>query len=337
MASYNFNFKDYSRPLRDMVHAKSKSKPVRQGLIFRLEDAEGWVGFGEVAPTPSHGSETIQQAREWAETKLYSMDSEDIDNIPAPYSCCQFAVHSAIAMIEEQKRTEPAPKGSISVALLLPGSDNVLKWLSRAIDEGFKVFKIKVGANQMNYEQEVVKSVIERLPAGCRLRLDANCRFDLKKTTAWMEFLEGKPIDFFEQPVPTQEIEDIVPLLDSFSTPIALDEAISTYEALDTYSEWPGPLVFKASIAGSPKHFAQWRAGNPNADIVFSSTFETAIGFHSVLRVLAQDPAKSRRVHGFGVNRFFPMSDRFTLHGSGPRIDFDAVDLAAMVKLWKSL
>lgn len=347
MASYSFEFKAYSRNLRAAVRGKQGKKPVREGLIIRLQDEAGRFGFGEVAPTPSHGSETFAEALAAARQLGLSITEDQIRNLPGHLSCFHFAIDCAITMLADETATRTQATGPqaqtlngkscATAALLLPAGDQALAWQKRGVRDGFKTFKWKIGSRMVNYERQIIKALLDALPPGGRLRLDANAQFDTHQTEKWLAFLEGKAIDFLEQPVPTPIVAELLPLMEQYNTPIALDEAISTYSTLEYFSEWPGPLVFKPSIAGAASLYPAWRNNNPRADVVFSSSFETAIGFQDILRLIASDPVSHSRVHGLGVNRFFPQSDRLSLHSQGPEIPLGSMGKAPMLNLWQQL
>ena len=62
---YNLQYRVYARPFEKPLVTAAGSWDVRQGIIVRIEDAEDRVGFGEVAPLPGFGTESLGNAEEW--------------------------------------------------------------------------------------------------------------------------------------------------------------------------------------------------------------------------------------------------------------------------------
>ena len=61
---YLFEFKRYCQPLQLPLRTAHGVWAKREGLIIRLEDESGAVGYGEIAPIPWFGSETLAEAEE---------------------------------------------------------------------------------------------------------------------------------------------------------------------------------------------------------------------------------------------------------------------------------
>ena len=68
---------------------------MREGIILRLVDEAGNVGWGEIAPIPWFGSETIEQALEFCYQQPSKLSQMLIFSIPDMLPSCQFAFESA--------------------------------------------------------------------------------------------------------------------------------------------------------------------------------------------------------------------------------------------------
>jgi o-succinylbenzoate synthase len=87
---------------------------------------------------------------------------------------------------------------------------------------------------------------------------------------------------------------------ETYGTPIALDESIANLQSLQDCHDrgWEGIYVIKPAIVGSPRRlqdFLQCHA----LDVVFSSVFETEVGYAAGLR-LAQNIGGWRAL-GYGT------------------------------------
>jgi O-succinylbenzoate synthase len=141
----------------------------------------------------------------------------------------------------------------------------------------YPVYKGKVGMDPFAAERKKLESWLERLPAGSRLRLDANGGLTLAEARQWLALCDrinrewpGK-IEFFEQPLPPEQYADLIQLSREFQTPIALDESVVGLEQLQAVhrSGWQGILVVKPSLMGSGLALRDYLSQHPGLDLVF--------------------------------------------------------------------
>ncbi len=64
---YRFEFRPYRRPFKRPLSTSHGIWDVREGIILRLTDETGQVGWGEIAPIPWFGSESLQQALDFCQ------------------------------------------------------------------------------------------------------------------------------------------------------------------------------------------------------------------------------------------------------------------------------
>ena len=92
---YQFNFRPYHRRFKQPLQTSHGIWDVREGIILRLSDETGRVGWGEIAPIPWFGSETFEQAWEFCQQLPPKITIADILSIPAELPACQFGFESA--------------------------------------------------------------------------------------------------------------------------------------------------------------------------------------------------------------------------------------------------
>jgi o-succinylbenzoate synthase len=195
-------------------------------------------------------------------------------------------------------------KRSPSIAALLPtGKPSINSWQTHH-DRGHRTFKWKIGVNPIDDEIQWFRELHQQLPRDCQLRLDANAGLTLAETRQWLNIFEQYPIEYFEQPLAVDQFAAMQTLGETYATPIALDESIANLQSLqDCYDRgWAGIYVIKPAIVGSPRQlqdFLQCHA----LDVVFSSVFETEIGYAAGLR-LAQNIGGQRAL-GYGTNHWW--------------------------------
>jgi len=89
------DIRPYRRPFRQPLQTAHGLWAVREGIILRFEDEQGQVIFGEIAPIPWFGTETLEQARAWCDRCPRHFSLEQIDDIPDSLPACQFGFGAA--------------------------------------------------------------------------------------------------------------------------------------------------------------------------------------------------------------------------------------------------
>ena len=64
---YKFDFRTYQRNFKPPLQTSHGIWDVREGIILRLVDKNGRIGWGEIAPLSWFGSETFEQALEFCQ------------------------------------------------------------------------------------------------------------------------------------------------------------------------------------------------------------------------------------------------------------------------------
>ena len=172
---------------------------------------------------------------------------------------------------------------------MLPAGEAALQAWRALWEVGRRTFKGKIGVAPIQQELDWLIRLVEALPQGSKLRLDANGGLTNTEANQWLAYCDHFGIEFLEQPLPPNQLPMMLQLSDQYQTPIALDESVATLQQLrNTYFQgWRGIFIIKPAIVGSPsqlKHFCQTHS----LDVVFSSVFETAIGRDAVLTLAAE-------------------------------------------------
>ncbi|MEM1367828.1 MAG: o-succinylbenzoate synthase [Cyanobacteria bacterium P01_H01_bin.15] len=295
-----FQWRPYRRRFRQPLTTAHGVWAVREGIILRAQTASGRISWGEIAPIPWFGTETIADAiancQKLAENPALSIED--------PCPATQFGWETLRGHLCPSSSIQPAPTISDCSWLLPSGSGALADW-SIGWGKGASTFKWKIGQEDLVQEQTLLSQLLEELPAPARLRLDANGGLTLSQARQWLQFLQNYPqVEFLEQPLPPTQFENLQTLEKDYSTRIALDESVATLEQLRACYEagWRGIFVIKAPLLGSPAKFREF-ARAKSLDLVFSSALEGPVA-RSVSLTLAQELG-SRRALGFGVNHWF--------------------------------
>ncbi len=328
---FSFAFCLYRRPFRQPLRTRYGLWFIREGILIRLTDPEtGQQGYGEIAPIPWFGSETLEQALAFCRQLPAELSEAQIKGIPATLPATRFGLECAWLACRD------------------PG------WLARdlcglswcgllgktAPADPYPAYKVKVGVDPVEQELTKLESWLEQLPPGSRLRLDANGGLTLAEARRWLALCDrlneewpGK-IEFFEQPLPPEQYAHLVQLSREYQTPIALDESVARLEQLQAVhrSGWKGILVVKPSLVGSCMALQAYLSRHLALDLVFSSALETPIGAWHGLVWAGSLQAKTAhpRALGWGVGELFQEGDPLTL------ITLSAQERAALLQaVWE--
>ncbi len=306
-------YRRYTLPFRAPVRTAHGVWAERTGLIVRLEDGAGRVGYGEVAPIPWFGTETVEEAEAALSVLGEWVKPEQLAAVPVKLGCLRFALAGAFGELGQDERLvkdNPSPP-YLAVAALLPAGRAALAQIGPKAELGFRTFKWKVGVGDIADELSLLDDVIGELPSGSKLRLDANGAWDRRQAGRWLERAAERPIEFIEQPCFAEasqgaaqcaRMEDALRgLAGDFPTPIALDESLVGAHDVERWlaADWPGIFVIKPALLGDPAPVLA-RLAAAKADVVFSSALETAVGAQAALQLAFAWAGKPRAL-GFGV------------------------------------
>jgi o-succinylbenzoate synthase len=288
-------YRPYRRRFIQPLRTQHGTWTDRDGIILRLQTPDG-IGYGEIAPIPWFGTETIDQAIAYLNALGDRPSQSQLAATPSTHPATQFALESANPTTWAIAAQISEPEPDRLCALLPAGAAAIAAW-SSLWEIGHRTFKWKIGVEPIEKELALFDQLRQSLPPIATLRLDANGGLDRDTAALWLGHCDrfGRSIEFFEQPLDPRDRSGLRALAQQFSTPIALDESVTQLAQLIDWSDWPGPIVIKAAIAGLP---SQLVAVCGNRSVVLSSVFETVIGRRSVL---ALDIGRDR-VLGFGVS-----------------------------------
>ncbi|HWA11121.1 MAG TPA: o-succinylbenzoate synthase [Opitutaceae bacterium] len=321
-------YRRYALPFRTPLRTARGVWSVRQGVTVRWEDAAGGVGYGEAAPVPDFGGETVEKDVAALARLGNRPTAESVAALPTELG----ALRNALAEASSSARGEAPKAGSfpdyLPVAALLPAGREALARVGPAAEMGFRVFKWKVGVGDAGDEIALLDDLCAALPSGARLRLDANGAWDRRLAERWLERCAERPIEHVEQPcfagasqggaLEAKSADLLLGLAGDYPTPLALDESLVNEGDIERWigAGWPGVYVVKPLLLGDLAGALE-RLGAAKAKVVFSSALETALGARTALRAaFAWAAAKpgSAAALGFGVWPLFA-DDRF----DGPR------------------
>lgn len=331
--SFRFDYRRYRLPFRTPMRAANRNWLEREGWIVRLEAEGAGIGWGEVAPIPEFGTEELEEDAEAVRVFGKSVTQAEIASIPGKLTCLRAGLQAAVSDASAGQTGDDARRVPefLPVAALLPSGRRVLAAAAPLVESGFRVFKWKVGVADLGDELGLLDDLLAAMPAGSKLRLDANGAWDRRQAERWLERCADRPIEFVEQPVaagaPGSE-DLLLGLAGDYPTPLALDESLVRAGDVDRWlgAGWPGIFVVKPSLFGGADG-ALGQLAAVKARVVFSSALETAVGARSALRTAFAWPGPQLAL-GFGVWPLFA-DPRFDGPAAAPfvrRTDVEQID-----------
>ncbi len=132
--------------------------------------------------------------------------------------------------------------------------EETIEDVKKALDEGFKAIKLKVGKGGIRKDLERIESVWKILPEGTSLRVDANQGWSLEEGKKILKEIEKRGIDIelLEQPLKRSMIREMSELRSITTIPIIADESARVTE--DVYK-------LKGCVDGV--NLKLWKAGDP--------------------------------------------------------------------------
>ena len=349
--SYRFEFRRYRLPLRMAVRTARGVMGEREGVIVRLETG-GASGFGEAAPLAGFGGETVEEIAAMCRSFGERVEGQMFDDVAASLGCLRNALAAARAEVgsgeaDEARRRVEDNAPYLPVAALVPAGRAAIAAIRAKAEAGFRTFKWKVGVGDGADELALLDDVCAVLPAGAKLRLDANGAWDRRQAERWLERCAERPVELVEQPCAVGalfsdpaargKVEDLLMgLAGNFPTPIALDESVAGDDDVARWLGvgWPGIFVIKLSLHADVDG-TLGRLAAAKAKVVFSSALETAVGARAALRRALAWPGEKRAL-GFGVWPLFTDA-RFDGPAAAPflrREDVERIDVEAA---WNAL
>lgn len=333
MEPVEFEFRPYRRSFQTPIRTAHGLWSHREGILLRLTQSTGAQSYGEIAPIPWFGSETLEQALRYCQDLPRQINPTHIDQIPRVLRATRFGLESAGSDLLN-RGTACDQSQPLSICGLLPTGDRALADWRVLWEQGYRTFKWKIGVSEIERELGIGRELMQEIPTLAQIRLDANGGLTLGQAHTWLQSCDPDRIEFIEQPFPPQSWSDLFCLSQAgYPVPLALDESVATLDHLEhCYAMgWRGIYVIKPGIIGSPQRLRQWLQEHP-IDLVFSSVLETPIGaFHAVQ--LLRDLSMTERAVGFGVDQVF------AAHPSWPNpcLDPPAQVRARLVQIWDSL
>jgi o-succinylbenzoate synthase len=324
----------YRLPLRRPWHSARQRIDERRGWLVAA-DHGGLCGYGDCAPLPEAGTETptsaLNRLRHWCRRARQAPAQALLDALaaqwPSPAPAADAAVECALLDLAARRagvtlRRLLAELPPSSPALPIPtGADfgrigvNAMAGaaatatdaaVDAAVAAGFRVIKLKLGIADRGTELGRVAELLERLPVGTSLRLDANgaWRADEARTAvaALVELDAGSGrVESLEEPLRAPDEDVLAALQDAAPFALALDESLARNGSMDPDRLPVRRLVLKPAAIGGLRATLDLarRAHAAGRETVLTGVVESAAGLWATAQLAAA--TGSPLAHGLGT------------------------------------
>lgn len=282
----------------------------KESYILRLThpDYPERLGFGEVSVLPGLSPE-LQDARwvhtmwqDWGKIQKMWKDPYISPPIQETSSSFAFALECAWAgwlqtlpMTYFPTVDPPNSFSPIAINGLIWMGDE--SWMERQIEEkiaaGFSTLKMKVGALDLPTEIRLLKRIRATATASdLTLRVDANGAFPPDQALSILDQLAPFDIHSIEQPIASNQWNEMAQLIQQTPIPIALDEeliGIRTPENKEHVlaSLHPHYIILKPSLHGGVDSTRSWiaLAERHEIDWWMTSALESNVGLHAICQL----------------------------------------------------
>jgi o-succinylbenzoate synthase len=319
MSRFELLLHPYDLPLSASWPGRSAPLERRRGWILEVR-GKGTRGFGECAPLPQAGTEDMTAAAAALEALavLSYRNSEalraELEALPRELPAVACGLETALLDLESRGQGLPlrtlltASAADSFLVNSLSGSACRNGALS-ATGAGFTVIKLKLGHRDWEEEARCLKLLARRLPAGVRLRLDANGSWPLPAAQAFLEAVAPLPVDCVEEPLRHPTLGMLAELQAETAIPLAVDESLHRLGREELLRAAPvHRLALKPMALGGPMSTLELarQALERGMLPIITSSLESAVGIHALCQLAAAlEPIMPGNHHGLATSDWF--------------------------------
>lgn len=290
----------------------------RESIILREEDKNGRISFGELCPTPSFIDIQIKDLLPIVQA--WEMGQEFKTN-----SLMQSAISCLDSEIWNPSFRENCSSKVFSAELVS---------LNPNLDNPSAVYKKKIGLSTTKIEINEVKAFLNLISVESKIRLDANESLSTEEVFQWNdEFANESRLQFIEQPLPKEQIEELIEIEKELSISLALDESLVWKNDLSFFlqKDWKGFYILKPFLFQDWSKILSFIRAIPDRTVI-STVFESPFGYEAVCRCASLSNQTA------GLDRKLFQLDRreFPSHHLKP-LSPGAISVQSLDQLWDNL
>lgn len=232
-------------PLRTPFKTALRTVREIQDLVVAVETDTGEIGWGEAPPTAVITGDTLHSTasaiRDFIAPRILGMEIERFEQVTDAVQSALVHNTSAKAAVDIALHDLYGKRWGAPLWMLLGGWRNQVETdvtislndpatmeedARRAVRDGFRVLKVKVGADDGDPRR--VAAVRQAAGPQAVIRVDANQGWTPKQAVRLIREMEsmGLDLELVEQPVPAADLEGLKFVTDRVATDILADEAV---------------------------------------------------------------------------------------------------------------
>ena len=231
-----------------------------ENIFVQLETENGNWGLGVASPGESVTGESFDDCRAALEKNLEPLlISRDIRHLnaigheliekmpqaPAARAAIDIALHDALAkhlgvpLVDMLGRAHQALPTSITIGI--KSVEESLAEAAEYIDRGFRVLKVKIGKSPEE-DLEVLYKLRENVGGDIVIRVDANQGYSAATFAEFVDKTKNVDIEFVEQPLPANNVNEMLILDESTRRLACADESLLNAEKALEFAHTPQPF-----------------------------------------------------------------------------------------------
>lgn len=328
--TYALEWQKVTRHFREPLATTHGIWKERKSILLRMSSPDGQAGYGEIAPLPWFGTESLEEVYYWLEDRQPSVTLSEIASLAPEMLCLRSAL--CCGWLTAVGRLPTPLRKTLRLSALLPSGRNAIPHLHRLLAEGFACFKWKIKPSSFQEDMGTAEALLRQLPEGTTLRLDANGGLNESSARQLLQKIGPHPrLAFLEQPLHPRFVDSLRRLSEEFGPKIALDESVTGWKSLCRADGWgAGALVVKPALLGDWPEFLANR-NDLRTPLIYSTALETGIGLACAALLAGSD--RHELPAGLGIDSLFP-DDGLGLPVGGPTLDLTLLDSTYCNDLW---
>lgn len=245
-----------SLPLAKPFKMSNVTIVTAENLLVRIEDTDGNVGWGEACSGPMMTGDVpagLAAAARFMGGLLVGVSVEDPSSFAGTIGPLVYGNRGAKSALEMAVYDLAAKRVGLPVSELLGGTlrrevpalfilaagdlSRDLEMAKTKADEGFVVFKVKVGTTTVDRDLERCAAVRNLLGKGVRISADANEGYSREEALHFVSSAEDAGLDFIEQPVRGADLDGMAQIAAATPVPLCADEGIHSVEDIKRHHE----------------------------------------------------------------------------------------------------
>lgn len=272
-------------PFRNPVNIRGVSCPYKNLLLVEQGRIDGQCLWGEITFLPPTEN-SVEQIRHWFEHNHHCL-WEKLDNeakdIPPNIKFALFCAIPVFTPIQNEQLDVEIQ----SNALLAGDKETIIKRAQTKLNQGYSIFKVKIGDHSLTEAIEIVLKISEILGENKKIVIDMNRLWTLDQTIEIIRYIKDLNVLYIEDPV--HSVDELAEFIKHSPIKVGMDEFLEywspTIEKIcEEYQERIVYIIKPSILYGS----ALWNKLNhhPHTPRVFTSAWETGLGLRQILQII---------------------------------------------------